>query len=132
MAGDVELDYDLVGGSVKQLLKLHDVVEQMQRAVGQLRDRQTTDVWPDVQGLEAFSRAYRDAIDLSERDLAVLRQELADASHALSASLRAHDRLDSAEADRMRTLLAALDGTGAAPTAPVTPPAATTENRGSY
>ncbi|RMI03576.1 hypothetical protein [Cellulomonas triticagri] len=134
MAADVDLKYDLIGGSVKRLLKLHDVVEQMQRTVGALRDRQTSAVWPNVEGLSAFATRYRVAINVAEDDLASLRQELAEASQALAASLRAFEQRDAAEADRMRTLLAALDSAGTitpAPSAPSVGRTATT-TRGSY
>lgn len=121
MAADVEIDYDLVAASVKRLLKLHDVVEQMAGAVGDLRARQTSDVWPNVQGLSTFASQYRRAIGAAELDLGVLREELALAGQALAASLRAHELRDAEEQQRITALLNRLD---AVPTSTSTPAAA--------
>lgn len=118
MAGDVELDYDLVAASVKRLLKLHDVVEQMAGAVGDLRARQTSDVWPNVQGLSAFVGEYRRSIGAAEADLAVLREELALAGQALAASLRSHELRDAEEQQRITALLNRLDAVPASTSAP--------------
>lgn len=121
MAGDVDLDYDIVTGSVRQLLKLHDVAEQMASTVGQLRSQQTTAVWTNVQGLSEFARSYRGSIGAAEADLRVLREELAQASGALAASLRSHEIRDADEQQRMQALLSKLDAAASVPSTAAAP-----------
>lgn|GEM_PF-2889264 len=122
-AGDVDLEYEMVGGSVKRLLKLHDVVQQLESSVGQLRERQTTAVWTDVDALSMFARKYRSAIGVTEADLQQLREELGQASRALAASLRSHELRDAEEQERMRALLARLDAASVAAARPAAAPA---------
>lgn len=120
-AGDVELDYDLVGASVKRLLKLHDVVDQMADSVREMRTRQTSDVWPNVQGLSKFADKYRLSISAAEADLGVLREELALAGQALAASLRSHELRDAEEQQRITALLTRLDSIPASTSAAAAP-----------
>jgi len=115
VAGDVDLDIDQVSVNVHRLMQLHDVVEQLERRVARLRERQSTDVWPHVSGITEFASRYRDAIRNAEQALVGVRAQLEQARQALADSARSHQLQDAAVQERLVALAARLDGSAPDP-----------------
>lgn len=90
MAGDVELDTQVLSNRLNRLVELYDETTTLRNRIVALRSGQDGDVWPPIPSVQSFAARYRasltdvqDRIDAIREAIDACRQALADSALSL-------------------------------------------------
>lgn len=104
MAGDVELDLEVLNNRLDRLLSLHDNVTTLAGALQDMSFRQTRDIWSEARPAQNFMSVYRNRIEDYKVSLDAVRTLMGEYKDALVASATALQLQDEAVQERLRLL----------------------------
>jgi uncharacterized protein YukE len=114
VAGDVELDTQVLEGRLRQLVTLFDDTERLKTQIQSLHGQQAGGAWPDIPSVQAFAQRYGQAIEQAENRIAAIRTAIDACRQALSDSAQSLQQQDGAIQDQFRQLAARLDAPSSA------------------
>lgn len=116
MAGDVELDTQVLEGRLRQLVTLFDDTERLKGQIESLRAKQTGGVWPEeIPSVQDFANRYRESLRQAEDRLAAIRTAIDACRQALSDTGRSLQEQDAAVQEQFRQLEARFDSASSSP-----------------
>ncbi|WP_454050852.1 hypothetical protein [Cellulomonas sp. Marseille-Q8402] len=109
MAGDVELDTEVLSNRLSRLVELYDQTTTIKNRIVSLRAQQTSDVWPDVPSVQDFAQRYRDSLTSVQGQIDAIREAIDACRQALADSALSLQQQDAAIEEQLQLLANRLD-----------------------
>lgn len=109
MAGDVGLRIDEISANLRKLIQMHNDVMRMRQRIVELRQQNSSGVWPDIDQVNAFKAKYDGALQATNDELRAISDEIEACRVALADSARTLEAQDADVHDRLVALAHSLE-----------------------
>lgn len=109
MAGDVELNTEVLSNRLNRLVELYDETSQLRSRIVALRSAQDSDVWPTIPSVQSFAARYRSSLTDVQQRIDAIRDAIDACRQALADSALSLQQQDAAVEEQLALLASRLD-----------------------